>query len=132
MPGIQFIYDGECPVCTYAAHAFRIRQAAGELTLIDARTEGGHPLVQEVNRRGLDLDEGMVIHYEGTFYHGADALHLMALVGSETGWYNKANALLFRSKTLSKILYPVLRAGRNTLIFFKGVPKIDNLGKRKK
>jgi predicted DCC family thiol-disulfide oxidoreductase YuxK len=130
MNDIYFIYDGECPVCNYAAHALRIRQAVGNLHLINAREEKQHPLINEVNKKGLDLDEGMVIFYQDNFYHGQDALHLMGLIGSDSGWFNKANAFLFRSKPLAKFCYPALRGIRNTLIRLKGASKIDNLNKK--
>ena len=124
---VYFIYDGECPICHYGAHTFRIRQATGELLLLDARQEQDHALVREVNKQGLDLDEGMVIVYQGNFYHGADALHFMALTGSNAGWFNKANAFLFRTKSLAKFFYPAMRGTRNLLLRIKEVPRIDNL-----
>lgn len=127
MSDIYFIYDGECPICNYAARAFRIKQAVGNLHLIDARTEPNHPLMQEVNKRGLNIDDGMVIIYEGGYYHGRDAIHLMGLLDSDIGWFNKINSFLFKSKPVAKICYPFLRACRNTLLKIKGVRKIDNL-----
>ena len=132
MSDIYFIYDGECPICSYAAHAFRIRQAVGNLHLINARDEKQHPLVQKVNERGLDLDEGMVILYQDNFYHGEDALHLMGLIGSDIGWFNRINAFLFRSKPVAKFCYPAMRGMRNALIRMKGASKIDNLDKKSK
>lgn len=130
MGDITFIYDGECPLCTYAAQAFRIRQAVGALRLLDARKDGAHPLVREAGKHGLDLDEGMVISYEGRFYHGEDALHLMGLIGSDAGWFNKANAFLFRRRAVARLCYPAMRGVRNLLIRRKGAPWIDNLNKK--
>lgn len=129
MSDIYFIYDEECPLCSYAAHALRIKQSVGNLHLINARDQSQQSWVQKVNERGLDLDEGMVILYEDNFYHGQDALHLMGLLSTDTGWFNKVNALLFRSKPVAIFCYPVMRAVRNALIRMKGVSKIDNLGK---
>ncbi|MCD8566648.1 MAG: DUF393 domain-containing protein, partial [Alphaproteobacteria bacterium] len=65
--GVWFIYDGECPLCRSAAHALRIRKDYGALHLINAREAQNDPLVQEVNQRGLDLDEGMAIYADGRF-----------------------------------------------------------------
>lgn len=127
MSDIYFIYDGECPVCNYAAQAFRIRQAVGRLHLVDARAEPQHPMMREINKRAISLDAGMVIFYQESFYHGPDALHLMGLIGTEVGWLNKMNAFLFRSKTAARICYPALRWARNLLLWIKGVPKIGNL-----
>lgn len=125
--GVWFVYDGDCPICTTAARVLRIKQAVGELHLLNARDNRDHPLVTEINQRNLDLDEGMVIKYRGELYHGRDALHFMALFGSDSGWFNRLNAVLFRSKTMARLCYPAMRAGRNLLLRLKGVSKIGNL-----
>lgn len=125
--GVFFIYDGGCPICCYAARALRIREAAGPLHLIDARAEAEHPLVCEVSARGFDLDEGMVMKVGERFYHGADALHMMALLGSPVGWFNRVNGWLFRSSPLARLCYPAMRAVRNLLLRVKGVTPLGNL-----
>jgi predicted DCC family thiol-disulfide oxidoreductase YuxK len=76
--GVWFVYDGECPMCNTAAHAFRIKQQYGSLHLINARKTKDDPLIEEINKRKIDLDEGMVIYCEDRFYHGKDALKFMA------------------------------------------------------
>ena len=127
---IWFVYDGECPVCQTAAAAFRVREAVGTLHLVNARTEAEHPVIAEVNTARLDLDAGMVIKYGGRLYHGADALQLMALIGSKQGWLNRMNALLFRNKSVAWLAYPFMRAARNLAIALKGAGKIKNLGRQ--
>lgn len=104
--GIWFIYDGDCPICDFGAHAFRIRREYGELHLLNARTDSSHPLFQEINRRGLDLDAGMVIVAGGKFYHGKTALRFMAQYGDDRDWFNRTNKALFQSKIISALLYP--------------------------
>lgn len=126
--GVWFVYDGDCPICSLAARSLRIRQAVGTLTLVDARSEKDHPLCKEIREQGLDLDEGMVLRYSDVNYHGQDALNMMALLGSNRGWFNRLNAVLFRSKPISKMLYPVMKAGRNFLLRIMGIDKIANLG----
>ena len=127
---VWFVYDGDCPICTVAAKALKIRQAVGALHLVDARNDTAHPILAEIRDLRLDLDQGMVIKFADTCYHGADALHVMALLGTGQGWFNRLNAALFRSKALSALCYPPMRAGRNLLIRLRGVPKIDNLENR--
>jgi predicted DCC family thiol-disulfide oxidoreductase YuxK len=124
---IWFVYDGECPICGMAAAAFEVRKAIGALHLVDARADLAHPALAEVNAVRLDLDAGMAIKYGGRLYHGADALLLMALIGSEHGWLNRMNALLFRNKKAASFAYPFMRAARNLAILLKGSGKIDNL-----
>ena len=127
-PGIWFVYDGDCPVCQIGASLFKVRQAAGELVLLNARTETAHPLLQEINAAGLNLDDGMVIKYRDQLYHGHKALELMAVLGADDGMFNRFNRLMFRSSTMAKLGYPVMRFFRNLLLTLKGIKKIDNLG----
>lgn len=127
---IWFAYDGECPICTYAAHALRIRETVGQLYLVDARVEQEHPLIIRIAAERLDLDKGMVIQFGDRLYHGADALQVMALLGSSNGWFNRLNGMLFRNSTLARLAYPLMRGGRNLLIRFLGIPPIDNLKTR--
>lgn len=128
--GVWFAYDGDCPICTHAARALRIREAAGPLYLVDAREDPGHPLIREIGALGLDLDEGMVLKFQGNCYHGQDALHMMAMLGSGQGWFNRATALLFRSSRLAALCYPAMRGARNLLLRFRGVDLIRNLEAR--
>ncbi|MES2985268.1 MAG: DCC1-like thiol-disulfide oxidoreductase family protein [Pseudomonadota bacterium] len=124
---VWFVYDGQCPLCLMGATHFRIKQAAGTLHLLDAREHPNHPLMDEINARGINLDEGMVIKLEQVLYHGVDALHIMALLGTRSGWFNRINTALFKSKRLSALLYPSFRGARNLMLKLKGVRKINNL-----
>ncbi len=110
-----------------AAQALQIKKAVGALRLLDARTGRNHPLLAELYHRNLNLDDGMVLVYQGRFYHGQDALHMMAMLGSNQGWFNRLTALLFRSATFARLCYPAMRAGRNSLLRLKGVEQIRNL-----
>lgn len=124
---VWFVYDGDCPLCRTAAQALRMKSSVGELHLVDARNAPGDPVLAEVNARGLDLDEGAVIKYGGRFYHGDDAIHMMALLGSGQGWFNRMNAGLFRSKTMARVCYPAMRGTRNFLVWLRGAGKLRNL-----
>lgn len=126
---VWFVYDGDCPVCNTAADYWRLREAVGTLHLVNAREEGSHPLMREIKAKGLDLDKGMVVKFQDTCYHGADALHVMALLGTRQNWFNRTNAFLFRSKALSVFCYPAMRAASNLALKVKGVPLIRNLEK---
>ena len=124
---VWFAYDGDCPVCSLAAQALRIRESVGALHLVDARQQPDHALIREIGARGLDLDEGMVLKYGDVCYHGRDALHMMALLGSRQGWFNRLTAACFRLKTVARLAYPPLRAARNLLLRLMGRSKIRNL-----
>lgn len=125
--GVWFVYDGECPLCTSAAHALKIKQQYGQLHLINAREAANDPLVQEITRRGLDLDEGMVIYAEDRFYHGKGALKFMARTGDPGNPFMALCKTLFWSDALSKLTYPWMRGARNALLRRRKVGRIDNL-----
>jgi len=125
--GVWFVYDGDCPVCSMAAHALRIKAQYGSLHLINAREDSSSPLLDEIRRRELNLDEGMVIVCEGHFYHGKSALRFMARHGDSKGLFNRCNKALFRSESVAKFVYPWMRGVRNLLMLLRRVSKLDNL-----
>lgn len=127
---VWFVYDGECPICQMGATLYKVRKAVGQLHTIDARTQKNHPVMQEVNQAGLNLDAGMVIKYRGKLYQGDGALSIMAQLGDDSGWFNKVNNALFQSKLLAKLCYPSMRMARNVALKLKGAGKIGNLEKR--
>lgn len=122
---ILLIYDKECPACHFYCQIVRIRQSVGELVLIDARENP--EVLKEVTAQGLDIDQGMVLKMDGQLYYGSDAIHLLALLSSRSGVFNRLNYWLFSSKKISGILYPILRSFRNVLLKILGKTKINNL-----
>ena len=127
LDGIWFVYDGDCPLCTSAALALRIKQQYGKLNLLNARDAVNHPLLNEINKHKLDLDEGMVIYHAGRFYHGREALTFMARFSENKGLFNIANKILYWSDSIAYITYPWLRGARNALLRNKSASRIDNL-----
>lgn len=108
---LWLVYDKDCPFCSSYVKYVRLQRSIGQLNLVDAR-QGGE-LVESIIKNGFDLNEGMVLKYQGRFYHGADCINILALMSTRSGLFNKVNAVIFRSATVSRLLYPVLRAGRN-------------------
>jgi predicted DCC family thiol-disulfide oxidoreductase YuxK len=115
---LVLVYDGECPVCSSYVRYIRLKASVGRVTLVNAR-DGG-PWVERVRDSGLDLDQGMVLLYGGRFYHGVDCIHMLALLSTSSGLFNRVNSAVFRSARLSALLYPVLRCGRNVLLRLLG------------
>lgn len=122
------VYDKQCPACDYYCHMVRIRGSVGRLVLHDAR-DGG-PLMDEITARGLDIDQGMVVKVGAELYYGADAIHALALMGTNQGFFNRLAYWSFRSRAASSVLYPLLRACRNLLLKVLRITKINNLGLR--
>jgi predicted DCC family thiol-disulfide oxidoreductase YuxK len=122
---VILVYDADCPVCRNYTQYLSIKQAAGDLQLLDARLNP--PIMSEINSAGLDLDEGFAVKLGRQWFHGADAIHVLALMSTRTNLFNRLNYLVFSSKTLSRILYPLLKAGRSLLLQILGKRKLKNL-----
>jgi len=107
---IWIVYDGECPFCSSYVRLYRLRELAGRVLLVDAREP--HPVLGEVRARGFDLDEGMVVKAAGRFYHGAEAMQILAILGAGSGLFNALNRAIFRHPRLARALYPWMVRGR--------------------
>jgi len=122
---IQLLYDGQCPVCQNYIAYIRIREAVGQFVLINAREPS--ELLDEATSQNLNVDEGMVLKINGQLYHGSDAIHILSLMNTRSTWFNRTNYYLFRSKTLAKLIYPILKCLRSLLLRLIRVPRIKNL-----
>lgn len=123
---ILLVYDKQCPVCDAYCRMVRIRESVGTLRLVNARDAGA--IMDEITAKGLDIDEGMVLKVGSTLYYGADAIHVLSLMSSRSGVFNRLTYWIFRSKSLSAILYPLFRCFRNLLLKLLGKSRINNLG----
>jgi len=123
---VVVVYDKQCPACDYYCNLVRIRESVGRLELVDAR-DGG-PIMDEITSRGLDIDQGMVVKVGDELYYGADAIHILALMGTNRGFFNRLAYWSFRSRRVARVLYPILRAFRNLLLKILGKTRINNLG----
>lgn len=116
--GPIIIYDGECPFCAAYVRMTRLRDSAGPVRLIDARSDA--PEVGEARAAGLDLDRGMVVKLDGRLYHGDAAMTALALLTTPSGGFNRLMRSLFRRPTLARVLYPPMVAGRNMTLRLLG------------
>ncbi|MBX6743782.1 MAG: DUF393 domain-containing protein [Acetobacteraceae bacterium] len=115
---IWIVYDGECPLCSRYVLMYRIKRFVERVHLIDARSD--HPIVREVRALGLKLDQGMAVKWRGAIYHGADAIHLLGMLGTSGTLFNRINTMLFARPRLAKLLYPALVAGRRVTLRLLG------------
>jgi predicted DCC family thiol-disulfide oxidoreductase YuxK len=122
---ILLVYDKECPACNYYCRLARIRETVGDLKLVDAR-EPGSTMV-EITAAGLDIDQGMVLIIGDEMHYGSDAIHMLAMLGTRTGFFNRLSYHVFRSKRVSRVLYPIFRSSRNLLLKILRKTKINNL-----
>ncbi len=122
---LLLIYDKECPACNNYCQMVRIRESVGQLQLVDARDDT--PIMQEITAAGLDIDNGMVLKMGEQLYYGSDAIHALSLISSRSGVFNRLNYWMFKSKKVSRVLYPVMVAGRAVLLKLLRKTRINNL-----
>jgi predicted DCC family thiol-disulfide oxidoreductase YuxK len=115
------VFDGDCPVCT--AYTCNMSLDSPN-TIVNARKGG--KLVDDLSAAGIDLDEGMVVVHEGKYYHGADAVQILALHSDKSGLLGRLNHVVFRSPWRSRALYPILKMGRNMLLRALGRSRINS------
>ena len=127
---VEILYDRECPVCDAYCSLADVRPDAGRISLLDARQDG--ELLRQVTARSLDIDEGMVVKYRGQIHYGADAIHILATLSPRKNLFDRASYLLFRSRRRARLVYPVMKAGRNLLLKLLGRTRINNLGGTRK
>jgi len=125
--GITILYDGHCPFCSSYVTMMRLREAVGKVELVDAR--GDDPRVAEAMSAGLDLDEGMVVIWEGRQFHGRDAVHLLATLSARGGLLNELQRRVLAAPRRAAILYPALARGRRLFLRIIGRPPISGGGK---
>ena len=115
---IEIIYDGECPLCKAYVSMMQLRQACNELILTDAR--GSEAARQRAHALMMDLNEGFIVLLDDTAYHGAMALHQLAMLTSAGGWFNHINHWIFRSKHRAQRYYPWMVRCRNLALKLLG------------
>lgn len=120
---VQVVYDGECPFCLAYSKMLRLQETY-QVELINARDE--HPLVSEIVAKKLDLDEGMVVKFDGVIYHGADAMNRLALMSAKSGAVRRLSNWVLANERRSRLLYPWLKFGRNMSLRLLGFKKIND------
>jgi predicted DCC family thiol-disulfide oxidoreductase YuxK len=112
------IYDGQCVFCSAYVRLLRLREAVGRVELLDGRTGGIADLA--ARELGLDLNEGMLVLYQGRAYYGNEAMTILSVLTTRSGLLNRAIAALFRFPTLSRLLYPLMKLGRRVTLALLG------------
>ncbi|MEK0435148.1 MAG: hypothetical protein RL369_1197 [Pseudomonadota bacterium] len=123
LPKLLIVYDGACPFCSRYVAMLKIREQF-DVELLSART--ADPRVGQFISAGYQLDEGMLLQMDNAIYVGADAMHQLALVSTDSGVFNQLQQLVFSNKWLSRLLYPLLRLGRRFVLVLLGIPLIKD------
>jgi len=119
---LRIVYDGHCPFCSRFVELYRIRKNVGVVELVDAREDPA--VVEDIRRRGYDINDGMIAIWNGHYYYGQESVTLMAMLGADKGAFAHVNRLLFSNPQLAGKIYPVLVRGRKFFLRMIGRPLI--------
>ncbi len=122
---VLVIYDGDCPVCNHFVRGARLHKASRGLRLVSAREDV--PEVHAALAAGFDFDDGMLVRIGARYYFGADAAHMLVLLSTPYGLFNRLLFLVLRSPGRARAAYPLLRAGRNLLLRLLGRKRVSAL-----
>jgi predicted DCC family thiol-disulfide oxidoreductase YuxK len=122
---IELIYDGNCPICMPCVNAFELEDASATLHKINARVDNEN-LLAEIHAAGMDVNKGLVIRHDGTLHYAADAMLLLARMGTKKGVLNWVNSTFFKYKAVATVCYPLLKAVRRLLFWSLRIPMIPS------
>jgi predicted DCC family thiol-disulfide oxidoreductase YuxK len=117
---LTIVYDGNCPFCSHYVAMLRLREALGPVHLVNARLRD--EAVDRVKAAGIILNQEMALIVEDQIYSGAECMHRLALMTTRSGLFNRLVAIIFSSRPLAKLLYPMLRCGRFVTLKLMGRP----------
>jgi predicted DCC family thiol-disulfide oxidoreductase YuxK len=116
------LYDGACPACSrYIAATGLARRR--DIALIDARADPA--LVAEHAAAGRKIDDGMVVAVDGVIHFGSDATRKLAEIGRPATAARRFLLWFVGKAPWADPLYPLLAAGRRSLLRLLGRPLID-------
>jgi hypothetical protein len=121
---VWLVYDGFCPYSRFASQIIRIQTNLGRLVPLDARTCRNHPVVRDLERVGLDLNQGLVVRFHNRFYHAREALQLLAQIEVQTDLFNWLHARLLRNRTVADLTAKGANAVRASRLWLTGKPGI--------
>lgn len=124
-PKVLVVYDAACPFCSAYIRLLRIQRLAS-VELLDARH--APDVVDAWRQRGYDLDEGMVVQIDQEVYFGGEAIHVLSMISGRSGFLNKLNYRIFRSRRFAMLAYPLMRRLRNMSLSLLGRKKLGGLG----
>ncbi len=117
-PKLTILYDGECPFCRNFVAMYRIRETAGNVELINVRDHMAW--VQDLRKRGLEINDGMVAIWDGRYYYGPDSVALLTMLSANGGLFAWMNRKMFGNPQTAAKVYPYLVKGRKLALLLLG------------
>lgn len=121
MKTFRIFYDGDCPVCSRYVAMTQLRKEF-DVQLMNVREH--LDAAERFRNSGVNVDDGMIVDIDGQIYYGSEAMHIISLYENSPKLLNRLMRAYFRNRVLSRMTYPLLRHGRNLLLFLLGRKKL--------
>jgi len=118
---LTFIYDGECPFCNHFAELLELKSKIRSISILDGRKNP--ELIEDLLKKGYDLDYGAILLKDKDIFHGADAINTVCkLIKEPTSKLLDFLSMTFKSKVRTRFLFPFLVRARRLALISKGIP----------
>jgi predicted DCC family thiol-disulfide oxidoreductase YuxK len=125
---VQFIYDGECPICNHFACAIKIRN--NNVELINGREKSD--LLEIAKSEYLNIDDGAIVNINGHLLYGSDAIVYLANNLKFLGLTGFLFKQVFQFKLLAILFYPLLVFIRKFMLKLMGKSLVNHQLKSKR
>ena len=118
---LTFIYDGECPFCNHFAELLELKSKITNLSIKDGRKNP--ELINDLLKKGYDLDKGAILLKNKEIFHGANAINTICkLIKQPSSKLLEILSITFKSGKRTKFIFPFLVIARRFTLISKGIP----------
>ena len=118
-PKLIFIYDGQCPFCNHFAQLIELKSGIPNIDLKNARE------IPSILPEGYDMDlSGAILLVEDEMLSGPLAInYICSQIKYPSDALLEILRLLFKSKSQTLLIFPLLLLARRISLYFKGVSR---------
>jgi len=109
-------YDGKCPFCNRYADILKLKKCY-HIKICDARTNLHWKKLDE----NIQLDEGVILQYDDTYFQGVEALNMLLYICKYDGVFFLLQKWIFSNKFVGNIVYSGFKYLRKIALISKGV-----------
>lgn len=117
MKQISLYYDDECPFCKDYIKYIELRKKY-EVQAINARET--IEKIKTFREKGFDINNGMLVEFDGAIYQGADAAKFLDECISKNGLLDKLISFSVKLPGFKQLIYPVVLLSRRIILKFLG------------
>jgi len=106
---IKLYYDKECPFCNEYSKYIELRKVY-DIEIINAREE--LEKLNDFKNKGFDINNGMIIEYEGNIFQGSDAIKIIDKYILKKGAIDIFLSFIINLPGFKQIIYPLVKVLR--------------------